>query len=94
MNRYRRVEPVEAIRFTDLNIPEVVAWIYSSDIYDALSISLTTRMGDLPELEIVTAEGTLTAYPGDWLINDGGELTVCPHERFEQHYELVVEETE
>lgn len=74
---------VEAVRWTGENIPEILA--FAGDDERVL------RLGDGPgAIGIVTLEGTMFAYPGDWIIKDiKNELYPCKSEIFLATYEAV-----
>lgn len=40
------------------------------------------------EIKIKTLEGTMIANKGDWIVDNGGEIEVVPHDRFKRLYVL------
>lgn len=82
MKKYRK-KPVEieAVQLTD-NDGQIVDWItrYSGN----------ARINNFYQIEIVTLEGTMTAFPGDWIIRGvQGEFYPCKPDIFKATYEEV-----
>ena len=75
---------IEAIRFTESNQVEAVAW---------MGCAFPERTSEYVVLEINTLEGTMRVSPGDWIIKGiQGEFYPCKPDIFEATYEEVPDE--
>ena len=74
---------IEAIQFGNFNFNEIVEWIGEDNLADGTS-------EDEVCIEIITLEGTLLVYRGDWIIKGiEGEFYPCKPSIFEKTYKLL-----
>lgn len=92
--KYRKKPVViDAFKWTgDINQEDDPAWIVEAvnrgDVAIKRFVNKTTML-------IVTLEGNMTAYPGDWIIRGvKGEIYPCRDDIFEATYELAEKEKE
>lgn len=93
MKKYRK-KPVEVEVFKwlgDIRQSEDPEWIITA-IYDNKVSFGIDRGNSRPIMLIETLEGTMTAYPGDYIIQGvQGEIYPCKADIFEQTYESVID---
>lgn len=85
---------IEAIQYTDKNLLEVLnftgkhdrfyTWFADEEEYKDFVAANNNGF------KIFTLEGTMTAYPGDWIIKGvNGEFYPCKDDIFQKTYELI-----
>lgn len=76
---------IEAVQFNEQFWGDLDKWLTDSDAKHMFVVS-----PDRMSLHIETLEGTMVAYPGDWIIKGvQGEFYPCKPDIFEQTYEVV-----
>lgn len=74
---------IEAVNWDGKKLESVPVWLA-----DAFKDEKLIRLGDT--VNITTLEGTMTASPGDWIIQGvNGEIYPCKPDIFEKTYEPV-----
>ena len=87
----KRPVVIEAIQWTGSNWPEVIRWAYDRGQENVRAVGRDIKLGIMGTLEIETAEGTMAAQEGDWIIcGVVGEVYPCRSDVFAKTYEAVV----
>lgn len=92
MHYTKRPVDVEAMQFTPESAEEIVAWGQGQINYtrgsDPLSLNGTLiSPGTPPRLLVNTPGGMLTATPGYWVVQCGGEFAVATPDGFAREYQ-------
>lgn len=83
---YRRIHlTVEAMRYTDATRDAVIAWVGKDCQHSAIDDDGAPY--ELANLRIYTANGSVRADKGDWVVKDAdGGFYPCTHSVFEKVY--------
>lgn len=85
--KFEHVIPVEAVRLTEVNLPDAAAWLRERGMPACISIGTDGRLSLWCS---VTPTTSFAARPGQWVVLEGGLASAMRHKYFKRDYRRTV----